>query len=199
MRPLQKGLRERLLCGDCEQYLNNTCEIYFANTWLQNGPIQSHLPAKIIKIEGLDYTRFKLFHLSILWRAGVATREEFSSVNLGEHEEKIRKAIIEGDPGDSSFYSIFGYIPVMPNSNTVCHSLLLQPIYAELNDTPGFHVTFGGCIWHYLLSDEVDLEQFPFVLKEDGILHMLRINIDEYDPVMDLMKERINRGWKRKD
>jgi hypothetical protein len=197
MRPMQKGLRERLLCGDCEQYLNRKYETYFANTWFHNGPIQSHAPNELTTVTGLDYHRFKLFHLSILWRAGIATREEFTNVNLGEHEERIRKAIIDDSPGDPTYYSIFAFIPAMPQTHEVCHRLLIQPICVDLFDTPGFHVTFGGCIWHYLLTDAADLEKFPFMLKEDGVLHMLRVDVDEYDPLMDLMKGRISQGWRR--
>ncbi len=197
LRPLQKGLRESLLCGDCEQHLNKY-ESYFANTWFQNSLIPTHASNEITTIEGLDYHLFKLFHMSILWRAGIASREEFANVNLGQHEEDLRKLILYDKPGNPNQYGIFGYILVFPGNYQVCHSLLIQPVEVDFYHVTGFHIIFGGCVWHYFLANDIDLNQFPFVLKEDGILHMLRIEVDQYDPVMDLMKERHNRGWKRK-
>jgi hypothetical protein len=51
------------------------------------------------EINGLDYAMFKLFHLSVLWRAGVSTREEFRNVKLGSHEDVIRQMLLRDDPG----------------------------------------------------------------------------------------------------
>jgi hypothetical protein len=133
--------------------------------------------------------------MSILWRAGIASRKEFVNVKLSNHEELLRQLILDDNPGDPNQYSIFGYILVFPNNNQVCHSLLIQPVEVELYNVPGFHVVFGGCIWHYLLSNDVDLNQFPFILKDDGILHMLRIEVDKNKWIMDLMRERNKRGW----
>ncbi|MHC4259419.1 MAG: hypothetical protein ACYSTF_03245 [Planctomycetota bacterium] len=191
---LQKGLRESLLCKGCEQHLNKY-ESYFADTWFQNQLIPTHVSKEISTIGGLDYKRFKLFHMSILWRAGITSRKEFVNVNLSNHEERLRQLVLDDDPGDPNQYSVFGYILVFP-SDRVCNSLLIQPVEVDLFNVPGFHVTFGGCVWHYLLSDNIDLNQFPFILKDDGNLHMFRIEVDQYDPVMDLMRERINQGWK---
>ena len=194
---LQKGLREPLLCERCEQHLNKY-ESYFADIWFQNQLVPTHASKEISEISGLDYKRFKLFHMSILWRAGIASREEFVNVKLGNHEERLRQLILADDPGDPNQYSVFGYVLVFPNNDQVIHSLLIQPAEVDLFNVPGFHVTFGGCVWHYLLSNDVDLNQFPFILKDDGILHMLRQEVDQYAPVMDLMRERNKRGWKRR-
>ena len=191
---LQKGLREPLLCKCCEKHLNKY-ESYFADTWFKNKLLPTHLPTEILKISGLDYHRLKLFYMSILWRAGIASRKEFANVNLSNHEERLRKLILDDNPGDPNQYSVFGYILVFPGEYKVCNSLLIQPVEVDLFNVPGFHVTFGGCVWHYLLSNDVDLNQFPFILKDDGILHMFRIEVDQYDPVMDLMRGRNKRGW----
>lgn len=57
-------------------------------------------------IENYDYRRLKLFFLSVLWRASVSNQEFFRRVNLGPHEEYIRKALLAGDPGNTDWYSI---------------------------------------------------------------------------------------------
>src|SRR5687767_3804605 len=64
----QKGLREELLCDDCEQLLANKYENYAAASFyrpavqaMKQSPIGFTMPR-------LDYHRFKLFLLSLLWR-----------------------------------------------------------------------------------------------------------------------------------
>ena len=195
--PIQKGLRELLLCKDCEEHLNEY-EKYFNHAWFRNNIIPDCLSDELYTISGLDYQRFKLFHISILWRACIASREEFNRVNLTkEHEERLRQLILSNKPGTPNQYSIFGYVLVFPG-NKVVKPLIVPPEQMELYNIPGFHFVFGGCIWHYLLSNDVDLDQFPYVLKNDGVLHMLRVNAKEYEPVMSLMRERLNRGWRLK-
>ena len=94
----QKGLRESLLCKDCEQHLNKY-ESYFADKWFQNQLIPTRMPEEMLTINGLDYNLFKLFHMSILWRAGIASRDEFVKVKLGNHEERLRQLVLADDPG----------------------------------------------------------------------------------------------------
>ena len=70
MQLRQKGIREPLLCRQCEQLLNDRYEQPMSKAWREFLPDEidrdSHL------IDGIDYGTFKLFHLSVLWRASVA-------------------------------------------------------------------------------------------------------------------------------
>ena len=91
---------------------------------------------------------------------------------------------------------IFGYVLVFPENFKTIKPLLLPPIEVELFNVPGLHVIFGGIIWNYLLSNDLDLKQFPFILKDDGLLHLLRKEVDQYEPIMDLMRGRDNCGWR---
>ncbi len=61
---------------------------------------------EILQINNYDYNKLKLFFLSVLWRASVSQRQFFKIVNLGEHEDNIRKALLENNAGDSDFYSV---------------------------------------------------------------------------------------------
>lgn len=89
----QKGLRERLLCGKCEQKLS-VWERY-ASLVLKGGiPLTHRREGSIIHLSGVDYKQFKLFQLSILWRASVSTLQFFEKVQLGEHAEIIRQHLL---------------------------------------------------------------------------------------------------------
>jgi len=87
-----------LLCKECEGIINRF-ETYFSNAWYKQEKCPNKVNNSAVQVTGLDYTLFRLFHLSILWRASVSKREEFSRVQLGPHEEKIRHMIFAGDPG----------------------------------------------------------------------------------------------------
>ena len=69
-RFLQKGHRERLLCDDCEGCVGGY-EKYFADAWFRGGLRPERPKERIVHVAGLDYRLFKLFHLSVVWRAGV--------------------------------------------------------------------------------------------------------------------------------
>jgi hypothetical protein len=111
----QKGLREFMLCGECEKHLNDSYERPNAPVWkaLVEGKSQGGLSltynvtrsgTETVDVAGVDYASFKLLLLSILWRASVAKRSEYRAVDLGSHEEPIRLMLLERDPGPQLLY-----------------------------------------------------------------------------------------------
>lgn len=54
----------------------------------------------------VDYSKFKLFILSIMWRASASDRPECASVKLGQFQEPIRQMIKSGDPGPADRFPI---------------------------------------------------------------------------------------------
>jgi hypothetical protein len=86
-RLLQKGIREPLLCHDCEQQIS-VWEGYARQVLFGGVPIQGNKEDKKITVENIDYANFKLFQLSIIWRASVSSRPEFRQVQLGPHQER---------------------------------------------------------------------------------------------------------------
>lgn len=67
-KPLQKGLRELLLCGGCEQFLNDEYEKPFLHDWISDCPLPRNLITnRVYPISIPSYKSFKLFHLSVLF------------------------------------------------------------------------------------------------------------------------------------
>lgn len=109
-RPMeQKGIREKLLCNECEGKLL-LWEKYAREILLGGAGVTVQRDGELLILSGLDYDKFKLFQLSILWRASVSTHPMFSKVNLGPHEERIRKFVDSKNPGRYTDYPcvIFG-------------------------------------------------------------------------------------------
>lgn len=167
----QKGLREYLLCSSCEGKLGKW-ESY-AKKVLDGGiELERRDYQGGMIISPIDYSSFKLFSMSLLWRAGVATRSEFSKVQLGSHQEVLRKMLLEGNSGrfweygfsmafvpEKAAQEIFGKVIFMPeciqigSGLTACRFLL------------------GNVAWLFLLSDQMQsIDARLFALSEDGKL-----------------------------
>ena len=146
---IQKGYRERLFCEDCEGKFSRY-EDYVAKEWYQNNIIPKSTSQDVIKIESLDYKPFKLFHLSILFRASVSTKSIFENIDLGPHEYNIKELILEDDPGSKNRYTFFGKYLV--HKGDLFDSFILQPLKTRLESHRAFIFFFGGVQWHYLVS-----------------------------------------------
>jgi hypothetical protein len=94
----QRGLTEQLLCSHCEQSLGRH-EKYAAEVMSGRLRHQYRRQGNRITIENIDYRRFKLFQLSILWRGSVSSLEFFRLVSLGPLEERLRKMLLRNEPG----------------------------------------------------------------------------------------------------
>jgi len=79
----------------------------------------------------IDYKKFKLFLLSILWRASITKRDIFKEVNIGRHEEIIRKMIWEGNPGEETDYPII--LMTTANDKNMRKDFIVQPRTVKYN------------------------------------------------------------------
>jgi hypothetical protein len=94
----QKGLREPLLCKSCEGKFGKW-EDYGKRAFVDGSHIQIIPKKGEFLIQNIDYTKFKLLQLSMLWRMSVSRIEFFKTVSLGQkHEETLRKALLSEDP-----------------------------------------------------------------------------------------------------
>lgn len=108
-KPLQQGLREYLFCDDCEQHFNKYCEKPFETQWINANPLPD--PWNVFEPYwiSVNYSSFKLFHLSVLFRASVSSLANFAEVSLGSHhQDRLREMILDRDPGKFWQYPIFG-------------------------------------------------------------------------------------------
>jgi len=99
----QKGVREPLLYDSCEQYFSKLER--YASLVLNNGfELTVQRIDGILHFEGVAYNKFKLFALSIIWRASVSSLDFFDEVNSDIHEEIIREMLINEEPVKENDY-----------------------------------------------------------------------------------------------
>lgn len=172
---IQKGIRERLLCDDCEQHLSKI-EGKFKRSWYDSRLLPEEAFDEYIELQGLDYTQFKLFHLSILWRLSVSKFD--SVVNLGPHENHIAKLILNEDADEESKYRIFG--EVLTLENKVEFKWLSFPQKSKLKGHRVYFTCYAGCQWTFFVSSHSTHEFKKYCLRDNGSIILL------HTPLTDL-------------
>ncbi len=173
---LQKGLRQPLLCERCEQLINERYEKPFQKYWW-DGHALDRIPRDDVTIlDGIDYPSFKLFHLSVLFRAAASTLENFSQVRLpGRHYEQIRRMVHMGSPGRYWKYPMIA-TAIKGDDGEIWDALVGPAHAAFLDGYPCYVLTFAGVEWRYFVSSRrLPLSVLRLAMTEEGKLPIVRM------------------------
>jgi hypothetical protein len=151
-KPLQQGLTERLFCDGCEQHFNDCFEKPFYKLWC----VGMRLPC-VWDVEEpywmqVDYCTFKLFHLSVLFRAGVSSLPTYREVALGPHEEQIRRMLLARDAGPFWKYPIVGRAIVNPTTHRIVDMITGPEMLRNNLGQAVYRMAYGGCEWYVMVS-----------------------------------------------
>lgn len=188
----QKGLREKLLCDDCEQKLSSWER--YASLALKGGTeLTYRREGNIVFVGGLDYQKFRLFQLSILWRAGVSNLQFFERVQLGPHSEILRKLILSSDPGSPNRYGCFMFgIKFQDSAFT---QVIMQPGKVRLLGHTAYRFVFGGFMWAFLVSaQDLHAPYTEALLRLDGSALFLLRDVEEMQNLASFSKELVALG-----
>lgn len=182
-KPLQVGIREYLLCLDCEQFLNDKYEKPFLKQW--------KLPDRIAQDSAhsavYDYPTFKLFHLSILFRSSVSSLPTFREVDLGAHEERIRQMLLSADPGQNWEYPILAFA-VLNGRGEVERRLISCPISGRYEGHLAYGQIYGGVMWWISVSSHRNHIFRQAGLQPTGDITMIAVPWNEIGVVQDASK-----------
>ncbi len=156
---------EYLLCGRCEGRLNDWYEKPFHKAWYTEGRLPEEYTGELLRIEGLDYPQFKLFLLSVLWRADVA---QWGGARLGPHQERIREMLLQRHPGGSSEYQIAGEL-ILAGRN-VADGVIMPPALRRVGARHVYTMAFAGCAWHYSIASHPAPGVGEIVLSPNGTI-----------------------------
>jgi hypothetical protein len=192
---VQKGLRERLLCDECEQLLNDRYEKPVKTFWCDHAPVPDHLDAKAYQLRDVPYAAFKLLHLSILWRFAVASDPAFEQVTLGPHQERMRRMIFENDAGRPDEYQIFGVLLRFPDTRQPCIGTFMPPVARRLDGRRVMLAVYGACAWHVVVAKHPLREPLSDgVLNPEGRMFMPVKNITDFAPVANFYSAYFTRA-----
>lgn len=146
----QKGIREHLLCAKCET-LFAKYERYASLVFDNRANVRSRREGDLVRLEGIEYKSFKLFALSVLWRAGVSSLPLFSQVTLGPHEKKLRTMLRDEDAGPPEKYPFLMASVVHDEKSQ--SDLIIQPTWARVGGHKAYRFIFSGIAWTFVVSN----------------------------------------------
>lgn len=124
--------------------------------------------------ENVNYSKIKLFILSILWRASISSNEIFNGISLGKDENEIRQMILNNSPDSQSKYPII--IASWIRDETFSNDIISQPSLGVLEGKERFVFPINGFIYNiYLDYNDIQPALKNFIIKESNeisILHM---------------------------
>lgn len=108
-----------------------------------NGIIVRHQQHKLAyAISDFDYSKLKLFFLSVLWRISASARPELRGIKLAD-EEKLRQMVLSGDPGELDDFSILIYRCVGR-----CRGTVILPYCTKMSGISFIRFVCGGLAMH---------------------------------------------------
>jgi hypothetical protein len=169
---LQKGLRERLLCGVCEQYLNQIGEQYASKVLKSMDETKISTGERYSIVTGVEYSPFKLFLMTQLWRAGVASDAFWKDVQLGPHEERLREMLLRADPGQPYEYACV--IARIRDSSDLASRTVGEPFAKKIGGHTWYGFIARGYSWLYIVSSHSKEACDPrSILSERGELPII--------------------------
>jgi hypothetical protein len=167
---------KHILCQKCENEVLSRYEKYGASV-LKGGVELKMINKKangvsFLEIGDIDYAIFKLFILSILWKASISKRDLFKEISLGPYEKVIGEMILNGNPGKSSEFPflIFTYL----NHKDIPSDLITQPRRSKYDGGTTYNFLVGGMSYTIFISKHI-IPDFVYetTIKEDNTLKII--------------------------
>ncbi len=185
----QKGLREVLLCDNCEQNFGNY-ERYVSTMFNNLGT--GELVDRILTLKGINYKLLKLHQLSILWRILVSSLDSFKYINFNDIESEIKEMLINEDPGKYNDYGCF--LSLLIDENKLLSDLITSPEVISLDDEKYIRFVLSGYMWICSLKKNEKFVFNPFFANEDGILRLKFDNARESKYLKKIADDLSNSG-----
>jgi hypothetical protein len=152
-----------ILCKECDNELIGRLENYgrkvifgglsINETVSYKNLINPNDGQEFTKFENVNYTKFKLFLLSILWRACVSKRETFKEADISvEDKERIRLMLINGNAGKINEYPII--ILSYVNDSQFPTDLIIQPIKSVTPEKSLITFFIGGFVFIFNVTND---------------------------------------------
>jgi len=121
---------------------------------LFNNKILEYPDKKVCVLENFDYTKLKLFLLSILWRSHISKHTFFDNINLFQRATAVREAILTGDVGvcDEVKISILG---LMFNRNKL-YKVVAKPRHLFTDSLDIYSFVIYGIGYNFIYRDELN-------------------------------------------
>jgi hypothetical protein len=198
---IQDAPKHDLLCDGCEGLINDRYEKLFKQIWFDHPIFPQSLPDGVIQFTISNPAAFKLFHLSVLWRAGAAAIRygeacPWSNVVLHRHEPQLRAMLLDGDSGSPDEFPFSGYFPVFPdNPSAPLMDLFIPPSQVKVFGMNAIRMQFAGVDWIYILSSHMDYRFSKIRFQPNGLFSTMRASMPKNDVLHQIAMEDFTRRF----
>jgi len=153
---IQTGYFERMLCQDCETLLSGY-ERSFKQLWMDTIPADlAHLQTRplhdVLSVSVADYDSFKLFHLSVLWRAAVSDGFKLEPISLGHYADELAALIRNRDPGHPGDFPFLATLNLDKNGRPAATVSPLAQGKGGFDDHHYYMMSYAFCDWTFVIA-----------------------------------------------
>ncbi len=177
------GVKEYLLCEDCDNVIISKYEKYFNEIWYQNSVLPNILNHKDIISVDIDYKMFFLFHLSIFWRMSVSNHSTYRDIDFGEvHNENIRLMLLNEDIFNDNYKMI---VRIIVKNGQILDQIIKQPVKSKLYSHNIYSAIYAGCEVSIKISSHKYAE-FEKLAMDSNSKHLFVVNYREVDQIIEI-------------
>lgn len=193
----QKGLREKMLCSECEAKFAEW-EDYSSKLLRGQQSLDFEQRRDRTIVHGVQYAPFKLFHMSLIWRAGVATSPDFSGVSLGPHANWLKRLLVDDNPGEEGDYPCM--FVVVPDPLGISWQAMMLPLAFRVGRHRAYYSLAGGLLWIFLVCrTAASYQHRDCFLSRQGDLTLLKGNMSLAHKMIINMKQHVKKARSRPD
>jgi len=168
----KKGIREYLLCDICDRTVIGKLETYCSPIIKSIQALNIILNGNQYYVPNVDYAKFKLFQLSLLWRASISSAHMFENINLEKHhEEIIRKMLLSQDPGKPNQY---GCIMFLLDNINLLSKIIWSPVKDTIDSFTCYKFFIGRIFWYFFLSEAYPKDVENFFITQEGTIRLVK-------------------------
>jgi hypothetical protein len=168
-----------ILCQNCDNVIIGRLDDYFAK--FIHGEFPQVIVPRFEKLDNrdvvvreddpyYDYSKYKLFLLSLLWRSSISSRPLFGQIKLpAEIEEDLRLRILSNNPGEPEEYPCFLHLPPVLTDEfgrTGFHTAYMptmSPIYMEKGELKMCEFIIEGVHYYFIVARPANMKVEPAV------------------------------------
>jgi len=171
---------KNILCSSCDNEIIGKLETYASLILYGHGNPnkRKHIRTERIKapdgllsirFHNLDYTKMKLFFLSILWRSHISKQDFFKAVDLGNYQEKLRKMILNNDAGNDDDFEVV--LAAIESDGSRPYRSIIDPRRMTLEGNTWYVFHINQVFYHFNVSSYNKMPIFEKgIIKKDGVM-----------------------------
>lgn len=186
----RNGQIEKLLCHECEQRLSGFEDYAKKYFYGASSPIRLRQDIDSSKALVADYQKMKLFQLSLLWRANVASGAFFAKVAFPDsYTNSLAKRLLENNAGTPESYPCTVWrmtvsspiAELLKSHGAALETMIFEPVSRSFGEGSTVLFALGGIAWLFWVANSPPPSIFGNTyIKENGMFFFDNFSADGF-------------------